>query len=380
MSDQIVDQEVDLIEDITEEQLEGLVEDVEVDEELVEASAKKEAKKTDEESDDEAEVEVDDEESEVEDEDEDEDDDEKSESYSKKKKMAKEDVDMPSTKAGMIKAIYEKMSEMSKDDLTTAYNKVIAEESEEAVEEVAESAELELNVDFSQDLDALVDGEEALAEGFKDKAAVIFEAAVKTKVTAEVQRLEESYAEKLAEESESARGEIVEKVDGYLNYVVEQWMETNEVAVTNGLRTEIAENFIDSLQSLFVENYIEVPESKVDMVDELAGKVEELEEQLNKTVGDNIDLAEKVSDFRREEIIREATVGMAETEVEKLRTLAEGVEYESQESFVAKVATLKESYFKATGTDAQEEVQESSEQKTSSPAMQAYLNALSKTI
>lgn len=379
MSDQIVDQEVDLIEDITEEQLEGLVEDVEVDEELVEASAKKEAKKTDEESDDEAEVEVDDEESEVEDEDEDEGDDEKSES-SKKKKMAKEDVDMPSTKAGMIKAIYEKMSEMSKDDLTTAYNKVIAEESEEAVEEVAESAELELNVDFSQDLDALVDGEEALAEGFKDKAAVIFEAAVKTKVTAEVQRLEESYAEKLAEESESARGEIVEKVDGYLNYVVEQWMETNEVAVTNGLRTEIAENFIDSLQSLFVENYIEVPESKVDMVDELAGKVEELEEQLNKTVGDNIDLAEKVSDFRREEIIREATVGMAETEVEKLRTLAEGVEYESQESFVAKVATLKESYFKATGTDTQEEVQESSEQKTSSPAMQAYLNALSKTI
>lgn len=379
MSDQIVDQEVDLIEDITEEQLEGLVEDVEVDEELVEASAKKEAKKTDEESDDEAEVEVDDEESEVEDEDEDEDDDEKSES-SKKKKMAKEDVDMPSTKAGMIKAIYEKMSEMSKDDLTTAYNKVIAEESEEVAEEVAESAELELNVDFSEDLDALVDGEEALAEGFKDKAAVIFEAAVKSKVTAEVQRLEESYAEKLAEESESARGEIVEKVDGYLNYVVEQWMETNEVAVTNGLRTEIAENFIDSLQSLFVENYIEVPESKVDMVDELAGKVEELEEHLNKTVGDNIDLAEKVADYRREDILREATVGMAETEVEKLRTLAEGVEYESQESFVAKVATIKESYFKATGTEIQEEVQESSEQKTSSPAMQAYLNALSKTI
>ena len=378
MSDQIVDQEVDLIEDITEEQLEGLVEDVEVDEELVEASAKKEAKKTDEESDDEAEVEVDDEESEVEDEDEDEDDDEKSES-SKKKKMAKEDVDMPSTKAGMIKAIYEKMSEMSKDDLTTAYNKVISEDAEES-EEVVESAEIEVNADFSEDLNALVDGEEALAEGFKDKAAVIFEAALKSKVTAEVERLEESYAEKLAEETEAVRGEIVEKVDGYLNYVVEQWMETNEVAVTNGLRTEIAENFIDSLQSLFVENYIEVPESKVDMVDELAGKVEELEEHLNKTVGDNIDLAEKVADYRREDILREATVGMAETEVEKLRTLAEGVEYESQESFVAKVATLKESYFKATGTDTQEEVQESSEQKTSSPAMQAYLNALSKTI
>lgn len=380
MSDQIVDQEVDLIEDITEEQLEDLVEDVEVDEELVEASAKKEAKKTDEESDDEAEVEVDDEESEVEDEDEDDDDeDEKSESYSKKKKMAKEDVDMPSTKAGMIKAIYEKMSEMSKDDLTTAYNKVISEDAEES-EEVVESAEIEVNADFSEDLNALVDGEEALAEGFKDKAAVIFEAALKSKVTAEVERLEESYAEKLAEETEAVRGEIVEKVDGYLNYVVEQWMETNEVAITNGLRTEIAENFIDSLQSLFVENYIEVPESKVDMVDELAGKVEELEEQLNKTVGDNIDLAEKVADYRREEILREATVGMAETEVEKLRTLAEGVEYESQESFVAKVATLKESYFKATGTDIQEEVEESSEQKTSSPAMQAYLNALSKTI
>jgi len=358
MSDTINDQELDLIEDTNEEQLEMVAEDVEVDEELAEA-AKKEAK--DEES-DEAEVEVDDEEGEVED---DEDDEEEVE---EKKKYKKESVEMPSTKAGIISAMYDSLSEMSKDDLTTAYTKLMAEEA------VEESVELEVN--FDEDLDALVSEEADLTEGFKDKAAVIFETAVKSKLSAEVEKLEESYEEKLAEQVQSVQSDLVEKVDGYLNYVVESWMEQNEVAVTNGLRTEIAENFIQSLQTVFVENYIDVPEAKVDLVDALAENVEELEESLNKAVESNIELTEKVAGFARAEIIREATVGMAETEVEKLRSLTENLDFDDVESFQAKVDTVKESYFKVKNAEVQEELQEGTQEKTVSPVMAAYLKAL----
>lgn len=386
MSNQIEDQEVDLIEDINEDQLDEMVEDVEVeDEELAEASAKKEAKKGLK-----AEVEVDDEEGEVEDEDEDdddedEDDDEKSES--KHKKMAKESTELeeaakPKTKAGMIKAMYDKMSEMKKDDLMNAYEAMF--DSQKAANETKSNIDKSANdaakaANFKEDLDALTEGEESLTEDFRDKAATIFEAALKSKVSAEVEKLEEQYEEKLAEETEQVRSELVEKVDGYLNYVVEQWMEQNEVEITNGLRTEIAENFIESLKSVFVENYVEVPESKIDMVDELAEKVEELEEQLNKSVEDNIDLAEKVADYRREDILREATIGMAETEVEKLRGLAEDLDFEDSATFEKKVATIKESYFKVKTANLQEEVQEADEEEVLSTSMAAYLSALKKS-
>jgi hypothetical protein len=365
----------DLIEDISEDQLEDMVEEVEVDEDLVEASTKKEAEEKPS-----AKVEVDDEDGEVEDEDdEDEEEDEEEASESKSKKMAKESTELeeaakPKTKAGMIKAMYDKMSEMKKDDLMAAYEKVMQNNVAESVEEVSSE---EAEKTFKEDLDALVEGEESLAEDFRGKAAVIFEAAVASKVSEISEELELKKEVELAEQVESVRSELVENVNGYLNYVVEQWVEKNEVAVTNGLRTEIAENFIDSLKALFIESYIEVPDSKVDMVDELSSKVEELEEELNKSVADNIDLAEKVSEYRREEILREATIGMAETEVEKLRSLAEGIEYESKDSFAKKIDTIKESYFKAKAPNAIEE-QTNETQVSVSPMMDAYLKALSK--
>lgn len=393
MSDQIENQEVDLIEDINEEQVAELAEDVEVDEELTEASAKKEAEEKPE-----AKVEVDDEEGEVEDEDDDDDDDDDDEkSESKHKKMAKEGAEYdgqkaadeteksiekskPKTKAGMIKAMYDNMSKMKANDLSDAYDTMFdggkaADETEKSIDKSSSDA---AKANFKEDLDALVDGEETLTEDFRGKAAIIFEAAVKSKVSALSEELEEQYETKLAEEVESVRSDLVEKVDGYLNYVVEQWMEENELAVTSGLRTEIAENFIQSLQSVFVENYIEVPESKVDMVDELATKVEELDEELQKAVEDNMELAEQIAGFRREDIIREATVGMAETEVEKLRGLAEDLDFEDAASFEKKVSTIKESYFKVKPSNVQEDVQETDEQQVQSPAMQAYLKALSK--
>jgi hypothetical protein len=367
----------DLIEDINEDQLEEMVEDVEVeDEELSEASAKKEAKDKSE-----AEVEVDDEDGEVEDEDDMEDDEEEDEK-SESKKATKEAVEVPSTKAGLIRTMYDEMSKMNREQLEVAFGKMMAEDVEEEVqaEVVAEAAEeVEVSPEaFKEDLDALVGDEESLTEDFRDKAAVIFEAAVKSKVAEERSRLEENFQADLAEQVESVRSDLVEKVDGYLNYVVESWIEENDVEITNGLRTEIAENFIESLKSLFVESYIEVPAEKADFVDGLAQKVEELEEHLNKSVEDNIELAEKIAEYRRDEVLREATVGMAETEVEKLRSLTEGLDYEDQASFEKKVATIKESYFKVKGTEQAEELNETKQDVEVTSTMAAYLKVLNK--
>tara|TARA_B110000858_G_scaffold140171_1_gene159093 strand:+ start:142 stop:1089 length:948 start_codon:yes stop_codon:yes gene_type:complete len=204
---------------------------------------------------------------------------------------------------------------------------------------------VEIDADFSDDLNALVDDEATLSEEFKEKTAVIFEAAVKSKVAAEINRLEEAYAVELEEEVSTVKAELVEKVDSYLNYVVENWMEDNKLAVQSGLRAEIAEGFMNGLKDLFVESYIEVPESKVDLVDDLADQVEELEEKLNKTTAQAIEVSEELESYKREAVIREASKDLAETQVEKLRSLAKDVDFVNEDTFAKKVATIKESYF-----------------------------------
>lgn len=237
--------------------------------------------------------------------------------------------------------------------------------------------------DFSDDLEALVSEEATLSEGFKDKAALIFEAAISSKVAEEVARLEEQYAEDLAEEIKTTKEDLVEKVDNYLNYVVENWMEENKLAIQSGLRAEIAEGFMNSLKDLFVESYIEVPESKVDLVDGLADEVKELEEKLNETTEKNISMKEALEELVRKDIIREASKDLAETQVAKLESLAEGVEFEGPEEFATKVATLKESYFKAgevtsvVSDDPEEEDEEGTTEINESMAQ--YLTAIRKT-
>ena len=218
---------------------------------------------------------------------------------------------------------------------------------------------VEIDADFSDDLNALVDDEATLSEEFKEKTAVIFEAAVKSKVAAEINRLEEAYAVELEEEVSATKADLVEKVDSYLNYVVENWMEENKLAIQSGLRAEIAEGFMNGLKDLFVENYIEVPESKVDLVDDLAEQVEELEEKLNKSTAQAMEVSEELETLKREAIIREASKDLAETQVEKLKTLAGDIDFVSEEAFTTKVATIKESYFaKATAETVTEEVDE----------------------
>ena len=204
---------------------------------------------------------------------------------------------------------------------------------------------IEINGDFSDDLNALVESEATLSEEFKAKTAIIFEAALKSKLSEEVDRLEEAYAAELAEEKEAFTSALVEKVDSYLNYVVENWMEENKLAVQSGLRTEIAENFMNSLKELFVESYVEVPESKVDLVDDLATANEELEEQYNEAVATAIALSEKLEKYQREAIIHEHSYGLAETQVAKLKSLCESIDFEDEDTFANKVSTIKESYF-----------------------------------
>lgn len=280
----------------------------------------------------------------------------------------------PKTKAGMINAMHNKLMTSSKADVQAAYEKMY-EDVVSAEDLVAEE------VDTASELAAIVEGEATLSEEFKQKTSVIFEAAVKSKLSEEITRLEENYAVELAEEVETIKTDLVGKVDSYLNYVVETWMEDNKVAIQNGLRTEIAETFMNNMRDLFVESYIEVPETKVDLVDELAGQVEELEERLNNTTGDAISLAEELETYKRNTIIAEASRDLADTQAEKLKGLLESVDFENEESFVAKVNTVKESYFsKEIPEQLEESVEEATEEEVEvSSVMENYLHALRKT-
>ena len=242
---------------------------------------------------------------------------------------------------------------------------------------------VEFNGDFNEDLNALVESEATLSEEFKAKTAVIFEAAVKQKLSEEIDRLETEYQQQLDEEIQTTKSDLVEKVDGYLNYVVEQWMEDNKLAIQTGLRAEIAEGFMDKLKDLFVESYVEVPESKVDLVDELAEANEELEEQVNTATAKSIELAEELEGYKREAVIREAARDLAETQVEKLRSLAENIDFEDEDTFATKVKTIKESYFskKTTESVIDESIDDDAadSEVEVSPMMEQYLAALRKT-
>ena len=242
----------------------------------------------------------------------------------------------------------------------------------------AKAESVEFNGDFSEDLNALVESEATLSDEFKAKTAIIFEAAVKSKLSEEIDRLETEYQEQLDEEIKSTKEDLVEKVDSYLNYVVESWMEDNKLAIQSGLRAEIAEGFMDKLKDLFVESYVEVPESKVDLVDELATANEELEEQFNDAVAKSLKLAEELEGYKREAIIREASRDLAETQVEKLASLVESIDFVDEETFASKVATIKESYFtkKAASTLSEETEEDTDDTVEVSGPMAQYLDAI----
>ena len=280
----------------------------------------------------------------------------------------KKQAPAPKTKAGMISAMVDKMQKYSKTEMEGLYQSVHKESVEMDEGEVV----AETRIDTTAELDALVESETAL----------IFEAAVKTKLSEEIDRMESQYKTELAEEVSSTKLELVEKVDSYLNYVVETWMKENQVAIQNGLRAEIAETFMEKLKGLFVESYIEVPESKVDLVDELAESVEELETKLNETTQKVIDTTGELEDYKRESIIREASRDLADTQVEKLKGLVESVDFDSESQFAEKVKTLKESYFSKelveSVDDSLLEDVDGSENLVLSSSMERYVSAVRK--
>jgi len=241
----------------------------------------------------------------------------------------------------------------------------------------------EESYDVKADVDALV-GDSDLSEEFKQKAATIFEAAIKSKVKAETAKLEEEYAQKLEENTESFKGELVEKVDSYLNYVVEEWMKENEIAIERGIKGEIAEDFISGLKKLFEDHYIDVPDEKYNVLEDQASKIESLEKKLNEQIEKNVELNSLNSNLKRQDIIDELSKDLTDTAKEKFDGLVESVEYSSEKDFRNKVETIKESYF-----GSKEEVKSDiddvaagdglTEQVDLSNAMAAYTAAITKT-
>jgi len=322
----------------------------------------------------------------------------------------------PQTKAGLINAMYQHMSTMKTEDLANVYSTLTtpqetpkAEEPKAGSEDDSEAEkadekgedeqqpEAEKSADdeekdkkekddVKENLDVLLQAETSLSESFRSKASQLFESTVKAKLAEEVSRIEENYRSQLDEETTKIASSLSEKVDSYLSYVVGTWMEENKVAIESGLRTEIAENFINALKNVFTESYIEVPEGKENLVDTLNKNVASLEEQLMKATESNMKLNESVNALKRNQILAEASVGLASTEAVKLASLSEGIDFEDAESFTKKVRSVKESYFrkivkKSKENEVETAVLNESEQETElTPVMAAYSSAITRTL
>jgi len=299
------------------------------------------------------------------------------------RKGDKKNGEAPKNAGAKIGAMYDKMKTLSKEELEVAYELLMREDFVEASEIDESEFDVDVDVDFTEDLNALVDSEATLSEEFKEKTAVIFEAAIKSKVKEEINRLEGEYETLIEEETQAIRESLVDQVDGYLNYAVETWMQENELAIAGGLRSEIAENFMKGFFDLCQENYIEVPESKVDLVDELAEQVEGLESQLSTSIDEMIEMTQVIESMSRAAIVSEASYDLADTQAEKLAGLVEELDFDDAETFLQKVLVCKESYFgkKIVESDSSiaEEMDSGEPEKEVSPLMDSYLTAIRKT-
>jgi AcrR family transcriptional regulator len=241
---------------------------------------------------------------------------------------------------------------------------------------------------MKEDMDALMQGEN-LSEEFVSKATTIFEAAVNARAEEVISEVEDALLEEFQVAVENIKEEMAEKVDSYLNYMVEEWVKENELAIEKGLRAEIVEEFIEGLRDLFVEHYIDIPKEKVDIVDELAEHVNALEEALNEEINRGVQLMRELNEHKKHEAIYEACEGLSQTQVEKLKTLTEGVEFTTEEEFAEKVGTLKEAYFKsdvkvASNSALDDELLVEDEEvkpvRYDDPSMEVYAKTISKTV
>ena len=303
-----------------------------------------------------------------------------------------EAMDMPKDKKSLIAAMDMKMAQMDKKELEAAYMAMgmhdkMDEDLDEDELKALETAKAEIeekikSISVKEDVDALTEGEE-LSEDFKEKAATVFEAAVKSKMRSEVERLSEAYQVEKDQEVEAFKEELTEKVDTYLNYVVDEWNKENELAIERGLKGEIAEDFISGLKQLFEDHYIDVPDEKYDVLEAQSEKIAELEERLNEEIGKNVEMANSNSELVREQIIAELSDDLADTEIEKFKSLTADVEFADEESFREKVSTIKESYFPKTqaesaGTYIDDEQGGTAQDVDTTDSMKRYMSAISR--
>ena len=257
------------------------------------------------------------------------------------------------------------------------------DEDQEAVENAKkEAVELRIKeIDVSEDVSALVSGDDSLSEEFKEKATTIFEAAVKTRVRSEVERIVEEVSEEKKVEMETFKDELTEKVDTYLNYVVDEWSKENELAIERGLKGEIAEDFISGLQQLFQDHYIDVPDEKYDVLEAQSEKISELEDKLNEEIQKNVEIKETNSGLVREQVISEVSEDLADTEVEKFKTLTSDLEFSDEDTFKEKLNTIKENYFpkvKVEDNVSDDETDGSAQDIDTSATMSKYMTAISR--
>jgi hypothetical protein len=262
---------------------------------------------------------------------------------------------------------------------------VIAEMHGDEAEDKAMMKKMKMKEKMKEDVNALFADDSTISEEFKSKVSTIFEARVADRVSQIEEETEEKYAGMLEEAVESIRADLTEKVDDYLSYVVEQWMKDNEIAIESGLRSELTEDFIAGMRNLFAEHYIDVPAEKIDLVDELAGKVEELESKLNEEIERAVDLKKSLVESRKVEMTREVCDGLTDTQVEKIKSLAESVEFSTEDEYTQKLETIRENYFpssakKATEAQLHEEfVEEEAKKFINDPFVAAVSQAISKT-
>ena len=265
---------------------------------------------------------------------------------------------------------------MTKEESEVDSKEEVLEEEEVSTEEVVDEEE----IDIEEDVNALLGGEE-LSEEFREKAKVVFEAALNSKVTEIKEALETQYGEALVEARQELKGELTERVDSYLEYVASEWMSENELAIEHGLKTEMTESFLSGMKGLFEEHYVTIPEDKYDVLESMVEKLDDMETKLNEQIDKNIGLNQRLSESVSDNILDQVSEGLAVTQKEKLASLAESVEFESEEEYREKLETLKESYFSRTPTTKSDAPQTLSEGVDSTPApvagtMDAYLRTL----
>jgi len=335
---------------------------------------------------------------------------EQEESLEEASSAAAETLKPSATKTQMLGDLMSKVAGMTKQDLSAFLDKTLAQVGKEADTVPDTSGKNQSSISHSgagvpgprvavpakamkEDMEELLDGQEDLSEDFKEKATTLFEAAVQNRVMLETARIEEEFESQLEERVTESVDELHEQVNQYMDYVVEQWMQENEVAIENNFRVQATESFIDGLKNLFAESYVEVPEEKIDLVDELQSKLAEIEESLESVQAENLKLNALINEATVEACFDEVSEDLVDTQVEKLRSLAEGIEYTDAEEYAEKLKIIKEQYFTESKTENEgstglinEEVSVGSNDDSEGETqvvpheMKSYFNAISSTI